>query len=171
MWPKAGSPAALSAFVHPLPRQYRWAFRTKLAMAAELVHRLATWTRWRDASLRLVTDGTYASRQVLRAARAEGVTVFSRLRRDAAVYHLPPPRRPGQRGRPRVYGAGRISLALGASVPGSGISGGGSWPGPNDEIPPACTTPAPLRYWLLDRFPNVQVRAKTSLSSKGKEMN
>src|SRR5262245_30022831 len=82
--------------VEQLPRHYGWAFRTKLAMAAELVRWLATWTRWLGISLGLVTDGAYASRQVLRAARTEAVTVFSRLRRDAALYHLPPPRRPGQ---------------------------------------------------------------------------
>jgi DDE superfamily endonuclease len=102
--------------VAQLPRHYRWAFRTKLEMAAELVRWLATWTRWLGVPLGLVADGAYARRPVLRAAAAEGVTFFSRLRRDAALYHLPPPRRPGRRGRPRLYGAQRISLALRAAA-------------------------------------------------------
>jgi hypothetical protein len=39
------------------------------------------------------------------------VTVVSRLRRDAALFTEPGPRRPGQRGRPRLYGEHRIGLA------------------------------------------------------------
>ncbi len=39
-----------------------------------------------------------------------GVVMFSRLRKDAALYDLPGPRKTGQRGRPRSYGKNRISL-------------------------------------------------------------
>jgi hypothetical protein len=39
------------------------------------------------------------------------VTVVSRLRKDAALRGVPGPRRAGQRGRPRVYGEARLSLA------------------------------------------------------------
>src|SRR5262249_44218117 len=42
---------------------------------------------------------------------ARGWVVVSRLRKDAALFSVPRPRRPGQRGRPRVYGEHRISLA------------------------------------------------------------
>jgi hypothetical protein len=94
-----------------LPRHYRWPFRTKLDMAAELVQWAARWAGWLGKALWLVCDGAYAKRPFLRAARGAGVTVVSRLRRDAALRTVPPPRRPGQRGRPRVYGDGRISLA------------------------------------------------------------
>ena len=93
-----------------LPPWYGWAFRTKLALAAELVRWLATWLQHRGQPLWLVADGAYARRAVLRAARREGVTVVSRLRRDAAVCDLPGPRLPGRRGRPPVYGR-RLSLA------------------------------------------------------------
>jgi hypothetical protein len=34
----------------------------------------------------------------------ENVSLVSRIRRDAAIYALPPARRPGQRGRPRLKG-------------------------------------------------------------------
>src|SRR5205823_12904264 len=86
-----------------LPPWYGWAFRTKLALAAELVRWLATWLQHRGQPLWLVADGAYARRAVLGAARREGVTVVSRLRRDAAVCDRPGPRPPGRRGRPPGY--------------------------------------------------------------------
>jgi hypothetical protein len=94
-----------------LPRPYHWPFRTKLALAAELVGWLAGWLGGLGKTLWLVCDGAYAKRPLLRAARAERVVIVSRLRKDAALRTLPPPRRPGPRGRPPVYGRGRISLA------------------------------------------------------------
>jgi len=97
--------------VAKLPRRYRWPFRTKLELAAELVGWAARWARWLGKALWLACDGAYAKRPFLRAARAAGVTVVSRLRKDAALRTVPPPRRKGQRGRPRVYGEGRLSLA------------------------------------------------------------
>jgi hypothetical protein len=96
--------------VAELPPWYGWPFRTKLALAAELVHWLATWLKHCGTPWWLVADGAYARREVLRAARREGVTMVSRLRRDAAVCGLPGPRPPGRRGRPPVYGR-RLSLA------------------------------------------------------------
>jgi hypothetical protein len=50
----------------------------------------------------LVCDGAYAGRQ-LRDLPAQ-VTVCCRLRADAALHRLAPPRRPGTRGRPRTRG-------------------------------------------------------------------
>src|SRR4051812_16160489 len=97
--------------VAKLPRRYLWPFRTKLELAAELVRWVARWARWLGKPLWLACDGAYAKRPLLKAARQEGVTVVSRLRKDAALRTVPPPRRKGQRGRPRVYGEGRISLA------------------------------------------------------------
>lgn len=97
--------------VPKLPPEYGWPFRTKLALAAELLHWLAVWLGHRGVPLWLVADGAYARREVLRAARRAKVTVVSRLRRDAALCDLPGPRRPGQRGRPAVYGQRRIDLA------------------------------------------------------------
>lgn len=63
--------------------------------------------------MRAVVDGFYAKRPFLRAAAAAGVTVISRLRRDAALRTLPRPPQHGRRrrGRPPVHGTDRISLA------------------------------------------------------------
>src|SRR5439155_4366439 len=59
----------------------------------------------------VVADGAYARAAFLKPMKALGVTVVSRLRKDAALWTEPPARRPGQRGRPRVYGDARIDLA------------------------------------------------------------
>ena len=45
-------------------------------------------------------DSAYAGRTILED-RPANVHVLSRLRLDAALYAPPPPRRPGQQGRPR----------------------------------------------------------------------
>jgi hypothetical protein len=97
--------------VAKLPPWYGRPFRTKLELAAELVRWLARWLRWLNQELWLTCDGFYAKRPLLRAARAAGVVVVSRLRKDAALRTLPPPRGPGRPGRPAVYGPGRVSLA------------------------------------------------------------
>jgi hypothetical protein len=44
-------------------------------------------------------------------------TVISRLRSDAKLTDLPPPRKAGQRGRPRKYGLNRIDLKKRAEHP------------------------------------------------------
>jgi DDE superfamily endonuclease len=74
--------------------------RSKLDLACELVRLVCG--RYPDRQVHLVGDAAYAGRAL--RALPEGVTVTTRLRADAALYQLPPPRRPGQRGRPRVRG-------------------------------------------------------------------
>lgn len=89
-------------------------FRTKLQMAAELVSWAAHWLRYLGKALWVVTDGAYAKRPFLKPARAAGVVVVSRLRKDAALCSVPVPPRPGtpkRRGRPPTYGKQAISLA------------------------------------------------------------
>lgn len=96
-----------------LAEKYDWKFRTKHELAVELVR----WFVQTVRSLRLtnaiwlVADGAYAARTVIKPLAALGVVVFSRLRKDAAIFGLPSPRKPGQRGRPPIYGKNRISLA------------------------------------------------------------
>ena len=60
-----------------------------------------------------MVDGAYAKRPFLRPARELGFTVVSRLRKDAALWSLPPPVPAEQRGpgRPPTYGKQRLSLA------------------------------------------------------------
>ena len=65
-------------------------------------------------TLWVVVDGGYTKEPFLRPVMAAGVTIIGRLRKDAALYDLPPSLRRGQqrgRGRPRKYGKNRISLA------------------------------------------------------------
>ena len=59
----------------------------------------------------MVADGAYAKKDLLKPAAALGMTVVSRLRKDAALRTLPGPRPAGKRGRPRTYGPDVIDLA------------------------------------------------------------
>jgi hypothetical protein len=90
---------------------HRPAFRTKLELGVELVQWAVRWLKALDKPLWLVADGAYAKAGFLKPLKELGVTVVSRLRKDAALHTVPGPRRPGQRGRPRVYGPERIDLA------------------------------------------------------------
>src|SRR6266540_4152045 len=56
-----------------------------------------------DRRVDLVCDGAYAGKALRQLPRQ--VTVTTRLRADAALYQLPSPRRPHQRGRPPSKGA------------------------------------------------------------------
>lgn len=84
-------------------------FRTKLALAVELVRWAKVWLGMLGKPLWVVTDGAYASAPFLKPMKALAVTVVSRLRRDANLRGVPA-RRPGTRGRPRMYGEHRIDL-------------------------------------------------------------
>jgi hypothetical protein len=88
-------------------------FRTKLAMAGELVAWAAKCLSFAGRTLWVVADGAYAKTCFLQDAAAAGVIVVSRLRKDAALWDVPAPVAPGQRGRgrPRKYGKNAISLA------------------------------------------------------------
>jgi hypothetical protein len=93
---------------------YQVTFQTKLAMAAALIGWLADWLRWLGKKVWVVADGAYAKRPVFRAARQAGVVLVSRLRRDAQLWSVPQPPRPGarkKRGRKPTYGKQRIRLA------------------------------------------------------------
>jgi DDE family transposase len=94
-----------------IPPHYHWSFRTKLELAAQLLRWAADAAEGLGRAVEVVVDGAYAKKPFLKAARQENVTVFSRLRRDAALRHLPRPRRAGQRGRPATYGSQAIRLA------------------------------------------------------------
>lgn len=93
--------------------KHRPEFRTKLEMAVELLRwakpLLGSWGK----PLWVVADGAYATKVFLKPAIALGMTVVSRLRCDAALWSVPPEIPEGRRGRgrPRIYGPDRISLA------------------------------------------------------------
>jgi hypothetical protein len=127
-WGAIGLPVRAALYVRrkdigTIPPEYRWPFRTKLELAAELIGWLAVWVATTKKALWLVMDGAYAKRVVLRAAKAAGVRVVSRLRHDAALWTLPDPKPcPGKRGRKPVYGDRRISLAKRAAAKGGWLT-------------------------------------------------
>lgn len=95
-----------------LTKHYPWSFHTKLELAAELARWLHVWLSSLGKELWLVVDGAYAKRPFLKPAKALGLVVFSRLRKDAHLLSLPlSKRRPGQRGPLPTYGKERIDLA------------------------------------------------------------
>ena len=103
-----------------IPRERRWRFATKLTLAARLVEWLAPLVRKAGKTLWVVVDGGYTKRPFLQRVIKTGTTVVGRLRKDAHLRSLPPTEKPGQRrrrGRPRIYGENRISLAKRAGQP------------------------------------------------------
>ena len=93
-----------------IPTSQRPAFQTKLEMAVELMRRAVAWLGFLGKPVWVVADGAYAKAPFLKPMRSLGVTVVSRLRKDSNLRTVPAAR-PGRRGRPRVYGEGRIDLA------------------------------------------------------------
>jgi DDE superfamily endonuclease len=91
--------------------KHRPEFRTKLELAVELLRWAKRWLGLLSKPLWVVADGAYAKAAFLKPAKALGMTVVSRLRKDAALRTVPGPPPPGQRGRPRVYGKDKIDLA------------------------------------------------------------
>jgi hypothetical protein len=78
-----------------------WRFATKI----ELAVRLIGWLQAAGSRVIVVVDNLYAKAALAEAMVGERrITLVSRLRSNAALYELPPPRRPGQRGRTAVRG-------------------------------------------------------------------
>ena len=77
-------------------------FQTKIELGVTLVQSL----RWSVERLVLVVDNLYAKASLAQLALNEtlNTVLISRLRCNAALYELPPPKRPGQRGAPRKRG-------------------------------------------------------------------
>jgi hypothetical protein len=91
--------------------KHRPPFRTKLELAVELLRWAKPWLGLLNLPIWVVADGAYANAAFLKPAMALGMTVVSRLRKDAALRSLPGPRPAGKRGRPRTYGEDVIDLA------------------------------------------------------------
>lgn len=105
-----------------LPPVDRPAFRTKLELGVELVRWAKIWFGMLGKPIWVAVDGAYAKAPFLKPTRAFGVTVVSRLRRDANLRGVPAAR-PGTRGRPRIYGEQRIDLAKRAGQRRGWVSG------------------------------------------------
>ncbi len=116
LWGTIGLPLRALMYVKKkdLPKlasRCNWIFRTKLQLAGELM----TWAvKLLDSAGKkcwVVMDGAYAYRAIFRVFLPLGVTIVSRLRKDAGLNTLPKPRRPGQIGGTRRYGKEKISVA------------------------------------------------------------
>ena len=101
-------------------------FRTKLVMAVELLTWAVKWLGWLKLPIWAVADGAYAKRDFLKPAMSMGITVVSRLRKDAALRTVPGPRPAGKRGRTRSGdpGPGGRSVQPGDGVPRLQAGGG-----------------------------------------------
>lgn len=98
--------------VPKLPERYAWKFRTKHQLALKMLNWVMDLLRGlgSKAGFLVVMDGAYAVRELIRSLLARSAVVITRLRCDAKLFDLPV-NRPGRRGRPRIYGHNRISLA------------------------------------------------------------
>jgi hypothetical protein len=103
--------------ISKIPKEHGWRFRSKLELAAKPLLQFAQLAKHAGKTVWVVADGAYAKRPFLRPLRAKGVTVVSRLRKDAALRTVPLPSKTPQRGRPRKYGAQRIHLGRRAAHP------------------------------------------------------
>jgi hypothetical protein len=91
--------------------KHRPPFRTKLELAVELLRWAKIWLGLLNKPLWVVADGAYAKAAFLKPAKSLGMTVVSRLRKDAALRTVPGPKPPGRRGPAPTYGDRRIDLA------------------------------------------------------------
>jgi hypothetical protein len=91
--------------------KHRPPFRAKLELAVDLMRWAVRWLGLLGKPLWVAAGGAYARAPFLKPMRAPGVTVVGRPRKGAALRTLPGPRRPGQRGRRRVYGEHGTDLA------------------------------------------------------------
>jgi hypothetical protein len=96
----------------------------KLAMAKGLLRAAGAL-----GPVRLLLDAWYMRGSLIRTALRLGHEVIGQVRRDTALFALPPPRGPGTRGRPRLYGM-RIDADTVAALPASvhSIAGYGGRP-------------------------------------------
>jgi hypothetical protein len=84
----------------------------KIALAKALLRAVGD----RLGPLCLLLDAWYMRASLIQAALRRGHAVVGQVWRDTALFGLPPPRAPGRRGRPRVYGE-RIDAAAAALLP------------------------------------------------------
>jgi hypothetical protein len=100
-----------------IPKKYGWFFRTKLQLAVQALRPLVQVAIAAGKTVWVVADGAYAKRPFLLPLGRMGVTVVSRLRKDAALRTVPSSPKTKRRGRPRKYGAKRIHLKHRAAHP------------------------------------------------------
>jgi len=77
-------------------------YRSKRELATEMLDQLEAWVGW-HYQIVVVGDAYYACRDWITEQREKKRRVVTRLRADARLYELPPPKKKG-RGRPPKYG-------------------------------------------------------------------
>jgi hypothetical protein len=83
--------------------------RTLVERAWQIIRLVVRWLPQREVVF--VADSSYAVLELLHQVRTlSRASLMTRLRLDAALYEPPPPREPGQQGRPRLKGARRPTL-------------------------------------------------------------
>jgi len=91
--------------IDKLQEKYDRIFKTKTTIAVEMVKRLVLKFKAFEKTIEIIVDGGYAKDTVLRPlGELNGVMTITRLRRDAVLFELPPPRQPKQRGASKKYG-------------------------------------------------------------------
>jgi hypothetical protein len=114
--------------VAQLDPDHRIDFFTKLQLAGQLLDWVTLWCDGRFQEFWYLVDGGYSKRPFLKAAAAaqkrlsaaaapKQVVVVGRLPCNAALYDLPEPPAPHQRGRKPIYGKHRQVLHLRAGQP------------------------------------------------------
>ncbi len=123
-----------------------------------------------------VADRAYASLKLLERCRKLGnpITFITRLRLDAALYEPAPPRRPGQRGRPRLKGERLPNLSEVAEDPNTvwKLTTIANWYGERERMVEISSATAvwystglfavPVR-WVLVRDPQAQFKTQALL--------
>jgi hypothetical protein len=149
--------------------------KTLVDWARQLILQVRRWVP--ERALIFVADSTYAVIEFLHwVSTRPGVSFITRLRLDAALYDPPPPRRPGQKGRPRLKGARRPTLAQVLEAPRTRwhqltVQ---SWYGGQARTVEVCTDtavwyhaglpPVAIR-WVLIRDPLAQFKPQALLST------
>jgi hypothetical protein len=91
--------------VDKLKDKYDRKFKTKTTIVVEMVKRLVPKFARFEKTIEIIVDGGYAKDTVLLPlVKLDGVTTITRLRRDAALFEIPPKPTKKERGRPKVYG-------------------------------------------------------------------
>jgi hypothetical protein len=109
LWGTIGLPLLAKMYIRvndikSLPKAYKIGFQNKLGQAAELVKWAQKCCKRIGKELWVVTDGGFTKAGFLKPAMTMGVTVITRLRKDAALHSLVRPVKKRKRGRPRKYG-------------------------------------------------------------------
>jgi hypothetical protein len=94
-------PATFALYRKPSDCDRRHPFRTRQELAARMVQDAAQALP--DVQWRVSADGQYAARDLI-AGLPAGVNLVSRMRRDAAIYALPPARQDSEAEGPREAG-------------------------------------------------------------------